>query len=389
MCAAPENPWASLSGVATALGSAPMRTGNRVELLTSGEETFQRIFDAVARARHHVHIEKYTFRSDKLGGRLLDLLTARAREGIQVRLIVDAVGSFGIWRLIRRLKAAGGAGVVFLPILPIPKYLTPNLRNHRKIVVIDGSTGFMGGINVGEEYLGRRRAHWEWLDAHLVIEGPSVLDLQRVFVEDWDFSTGAFLDDQAYFPPTGPAGGTCLQVVPSGPDQETTASRQIYLCAINQSRGSLLLASPYIVPDPSLRDALVNAALRGVAVDLLTQKSPPDHWLPYWSARYYWEELLESGVRIHQYTPGMMHAKVVAADGAWASVGSANLDSRSLRLNFEVNGVSTDPAFVARVEAAFHAEIARSREIRLDEFRRRGRLERAGESFAHLFAPLL
>jgi cardiolipin synthase len=384
-----KDPWKGLYRLGERLGSGPVREGNEVALLRSGEETFAHIFEAIEQAEHHVHIQKYIFRQDHLGTRLMKLLARRASEGVEVRLIVDAIGSIGAWRHLDALKKSGGKGAVFLPLLPIPINISPNLRNHRKIVICDGRIGFMGGMNVGEEYLGRRKRNIEWCDAHLMLRGPAVLDLQRVFAEDWDYATEELLAGDKYFPHLEPRGDTALQIVPSGPDQDVNAARQIYMAAINQSRKRILLASPYVVPDQSLRDAIINAALRGIEVILLTQKSPPDHWLPYWSSRYYWQDLLESGVRIYQFQPGMMHAKVMVVDGIWASVGSVNFDMRSLRLNFEVSGITADKDFVSQVEEAFETHLSRSWETEIDAFQARSRVHRVCEAFAHLFAPLL
>jgi len=384
-----RDPWAGIHRVGEMLGASPVRYGNRIEMLTSGEETFNAIFSAIEAATHHVHVQKYIFRRDRLGLALMNLLIEKARQGVEVRLIVDAVGSFGIWRLLRALKNEGGQGAIFLPLLPFPKRMMPNLRNHRKIVVCDGKTGFMGGINVGEEYLGKSRTDLTWLDAHLVIQGPAVLDLQRVFIEDWDLATSQLLSDAVYFPAHPDSGEHSLQILPSGPDQEVNAARQVFLAAINQSHEELLLASPYVVPDISLRDALINAGLRGVRVVLLTQRTPPDHWLPYWSSRYHWKSLLEAGVTIHSYQPGMMHAKILVADQAWASVGSANFDTRSLQLNFEVSGITRDPDLVKKIRESFLLNLRQSPAIDMTKFTSRPWKSRACEGFAHLFSPLL
>ncbi|MEM7233344.1 MAG: phospholipase D-like domain-containing protein, partial [Planctomycetota bacterium] len=283
----------------------------------------------------------------------------------------------------------GGESAVFMPLLPLRKRFAPNLRNHRKLVVCDGSVGFFGGLNIGEEYLGRRSKRPHWCDAHMKVEGPAVSDLQRVFIEDWDFATERLLSEREYAPNVEPAGDAALQVVSGGPDRETNPIYQIYFTAMSLARKRLLIVSPYVVPTQGIRDAILSAALRGVEVTILTQAPPPDHWVPYWAAAYLWEDFLEAGVRIFRYRSGMMHAKVILVDGAWASVGSANLDYRSLTTNFELIGVVDGEAEVAKIEERFRQELEESDELNLEEFCERSRWQRAAEVGAHLLGPLL
>ncbi|MBL8896349.1 MAG: cardiolipin synthase [Planctomycetes bacterium] len=381
--------WRSLPVLAEHLGAAPMREGNAIAFFDDGREVFRRIFQDIANAKHHVHLEKYIFRSDHLGMALIDLLIERCRAGVEVRVLIDALGALGTSKQLRRLREAGGRTARFLPLFAGLNRFAPNLRNHRKIVICDGAIGFVGGLNVGDEYLGRRFRDRAWYDAHLRIEGPAVADLQRVFVEDWDFAQGEMLSAPAFFPQRGDHGHERLQIVPSGPDLELSANRSLYFTAASLAREQLRIASPYVVPDAGIRDALVHAAMRGVRVSLLTQGWPPDKRLPYRCARFYFEDLLAAGVRIYEYLPGMMHAKMLVADQAWASVGTSNLDSRSFRLNFEVDATSDTPSFVARVAARFDAALRDAREVDARSFAARPLRHRLGERIAHLFAPLL
>lgn len=393
-----RSPWDSredlhqgLPRIVMKLGGSPVRHGNTVEMLESGSRAFHRIFEAIREAKHHVHIQTFIFRHDGLGEQFVDLLIRKVQEGVEVRLLVDAFGSVGAWRLLRKLNKAGGNSAVFLPLFPVGNRFAPNLRNHRKIVVCDGKVGFFGGLNIGEEYLGRRKRFPHWCDAHLKISGPSVWDLQRVFVEDWDFATGELVLGEDYFPNMPEENGSAAQIVPAGPDQdkEMNAIHHLYFSAITLAKRRLWIATPYFVPDQAIRTALMSAALRGVEVILLTQGEPPDHWLPYWAAAYFAEEMLGTGARAFLYRKGMMHAKVMIVDEDWCCVGSANMDNRSLTLNFELVGLFDGREEIEKVSDWFRAELENSRELTLETFRRRPWHRRVAEVAAHLLAPLL
>jgi len=383
--------WAPLLSLSESLGEPPARAGNEITLLEQGQGAFERIFAAVRAARHHVHIEMYIFRDDHLGRGLLELLIEKVHEGVQVRLCVDYVGTLARFRLLRRLRKAGGEGAVFLPLSlwPLGKRYTPNLRNHRKLVVCDGEVAFFGGLNIGEEYLGRKKQARDWCDLHFEVRGPAVGDLQRVFVEDWDFATGQFLDLPAYFPAPTQRGSGALQVLTGGPDREVNPIRQAFFHAFTRARKRLWLASPYVVPDPALRDALKLAARAGTEVLLITQSWPPDNFLAELAGSYYFDELLAAKVRIFRYDPGMMHAKLVLADDSLAIIGSPNLDNRSLRLNFELAGLLTTAAELAHIEARFVAMLAQSTELTSRAYGERSSVRRVGEGLARLLAPLL
>ncbi|MDJ0523161.1 MAG: cardiolipin synthase [Planctomycetota bacterium] len=381
--------WLPLRASLERLEEAPPVDGNAVTLLEQGKAAFVRMFDAVRAAQHHVHIEMYIFRNDRLGRRLLDLLVEKAQAGVEVRLCVDYIGTLARWRLLRKLRKAGGEGAVFLPVWPFGKRFVPNLRNHRKLLVCDGEVAFFGGLNVGEEYLGHRKPGRDWCDLQVEVRGPAVADAQRVFVEDWDFAAGKLLEGPAYFPPSSDAGASCVQMVTGGPDREVNAIREVFLHAFVRARSRLRIASPYVVPDLALRDALATAARSGVEVDLITQSWPPDNFLAELAGSYYFDELLAAGVRIHRYAPGMMHGKLVIADDGLAVLGSANLDNRSLQLNFEVAGLFTSAGDVGAMTERFDSLLSRSEELTPARYEERGRMRRVGEGMARLLAPLL
>ena len=270
-----------------------------------------------------------------------------------------------------------------------------NLRNHRKILVVDGQIGFVGGLNIGDEYIGRVPRFGFWRDTHMRIEGPAVGDLQRVFAEDWDFAARQpftppdnATQEKLYYKPTSADGPYPLQIIESGPDRDIKGIREIYFAAILKARKRVWIASPYFVPDNGLRDALQLAGCLGLDVRFLGQNHP-DKWLAQFAARYYWSQVLPEGIDVYQYTKGMLHSKVVLVDDTWASVGTANFDNRSLHLNFEVNCLIYSRTAVAELEAAFERDLQDA--IRLDRhvYARRPFAGRLLENACRLFSPVL
>jgi cardiolipin synthase len=291
--------------------------------------------------------------------------------------------------LVQELEAAGGKTAAFLPLLNPFYRFRVNLRNHRKILVADGRVGFTGGLNIGDEYLGRVAAFGYWRDTFARIEGPAVESLQRVFLEDWHFATNDAVRGPSYYPEPDRGTGTSLvQIVHSGPDAEYKAIRETYFAGILAGRKRVWIASPYCVPDAGLRDALVLAGRAGVDVRFLGLFRP-DKWLPFLAARYYWGDLIAAGVKVYQYGRGMMHSKYVLVDGEWASVGTANMDNRSLLLNYEVNALVYDPAVVAEMEAAFLRDLEWAVRIDPEVFAKRPRAARLAENAARLLSPVL
>jgi cardiolipin synthase len=326
---------------------------------------------------------------DGTGQRVVDLLTEKARQGVQVRLLYDAVARFRLRRrMLRPLREAGARIDTFLPVTLAPFQFRVNLRNHRKITVIDGKAGFTGGMNIGDEYLGKNAYFGYWRDTFLKLEGPAVAGLQRIFAQDWDFASGEALNGDAYFPDPVPAGEHTVQVIESGPDQEVNSIRQVYIAAILAAGERVWIASPYFVPDVGLLDALRLARYRGVDVRLLTLLKP-DHYLPFYASHYYFEDMLKVGAKVYQYAKGMMHSKMLLIDGQWGMVGSANLDNRSLHLNFEAACLLHSPELVAELENAYRHDLRDA--VRLDEqkFAERRFLARLAENACRLLSPTL
>lgn len=363
--------------------------GNHAEVLTSDEAAFARVEECLGAARQRIWAEYYLIRRDETGHRFLDLLAAKARQGVEVRLIYDAIGSFGLNRpLLRELRAAGGRCVEFLPVNPLRKRWSVHLRNHRKLIVIDGEVAFTGGMNVGDEYSGRarRRGTLHFRDTHLRLAGPCVADLEEVFAADWVFACGEQLElaEQA----AQAAGAARVAIIPSGPDQPRNASHYSYFAGITAARRSIWLTSPYFIPDEATLTALISSALEGVDVRILVP-AVSDVLLVGPAGRSFYPQLLAAGARIFEYLPSMLHAKTMVADDHLALVGSANLDMRSFALNFEVGALIDNHEAAATLRRCFLEQTAKSREITLDDVRAWPVRRRLGHGAARLFSPLL
>lgn len=372
------------------LGEGPRRAGNAVRIFSEGSEAYRAAAAAIEAAEHHVHVETYIFRKDDVGERLLHLLERKATEGVEVRLIVDAVGTLAGRRILRRLRRAGGEGFSFLPPGLFGKKVSFNSRNHRKIIVCDGRVAFLGGLNVGDEYLGSAGPSGAgWYDMHMRLEGPSVRDVQRIFVEDWHYGTDALLEGEGYFPDQQAAEGTAVQVIGGGPDTDANPIRKAILSAIMAARERLWIATPYLVPDRPLMDALRIAAYSDVDVRIVTPAPPSDNRFAAAAGLWHAEELLEAGVRIYHYRHGMMHAKCLLADDAFAMLGSANLDNRSLHLNFEVMALLDGRPDLEALERELEALLEESDPLELSALLRMGWGERLFIAGSHLLSPLL
>lgn len=364
----------------------PVTGGNAVQLYHEGADAFEAMLAAIEKAQEHVHAQFFIVHSDELGRRFIDALCRCARRKVEVRLLVDSVGSYNLpSRLLRCLKNDGGRVGSFFPLF---NPLRVNLRNHRKILVVDGHTGFAGGMNVGDEYIGKHPNFGYWRDTHFRLEGPAVAGLQHTFLEDWYFTTGEAVKGGMYFPAHVAAGSVLAQVVESGPDTDFKAIRETYVAAILRARKRVWIASPYFVPDAGLRDALLLAAHSGVDVRFLGLYRP-DKWVPFLAGRYYWSDMLAAGVKVYQYARGMMHSKFVLVDGEWASVGSANTDNRSLFLNFELNCQFFDAGVVRELEEAYLRDLEWSVRIDPEVYATRPLVGRLAENACRLFSPVL
>lgn len=368
--------------------NSPFYVNSKLDVLTNGAETYAAMFDKIRDAQDHIHLEMFIIRNDTVGNQLKDLLIEKARQGLKVRVLYDSVGSWGLGS--RYCKALEEAGVEIHPFFPVlfPVFRRElNYRNHRKILVVDGTIGFVGGLNIGDEYLGANEKLGFWRDTHLMLAGDSVYSLQSIFARDWEFTCGKALLGERYFPPVARTGSSVVQIAASGPDSDWQAILQAYFTMIATAEKRIWIATPYLVPEDSLLMGLKTAALSGVDVRIIIP-SKADHFLVYWASRDNIEALLEAGVRIFTYEKGFIHCKILLVDGVGASVGTANLDVRSLEINFEANAFIYDKAFVSRMERDFEADLMDSREIRLEDHKKRGLGQRFLESLGRVVSPL-
>lgn len=384
-----EPVWDDFSKLAVRFGAFPRTSGNALVHYDEGTDAFAAMLEAIAGARHHIHLETFIFQPDAMGKKFLAELSRKAKEGVEVRLLYDAMGTRRLGQaLLEELLAAGGRDSVFLPISPLRRRFQINMRNHRKILVVDGEIGFVGGLNVGDEYCSKDPRFGFWRDTHLRLAGPAVSSLQQVFIEDWDFASGENLSRQVYFPPQRRAGRSDLQIIASGPDLDVKSIREVYFAAILQARERIWIATPYFIPDNGLLDALCLAGRRGLDVRLLGLYYP-DKWVPYFAGRYYWDDVLRAGIRVYQYTKGMMHSKVLLVDDGWASVGSANLDNRSLHLNFEANCLIYHRSVIGQLEDSFLEDFDESVLLDRHIFPTRPFASRLVDNTARLMSPVL
>lgn len=375
----------------TASTHFPISTADQVELLVGGGATFDSIMQAVGAAQHHVHLEYYIFEPDQTGLALLELLKDKARVGIKVRLLVDALGSKKLGRKhYQPLEAAGVEFALFHPT-KLGRRVRPviNFRTHRKIVVIDGNVGYTGGVNITDEE--DKRIHPDaYHDVHVRLEGPVVNWLQTVFLEDWayalDYNRATEPSDFDRLLPDQPEGAQAVQVMASGPDSSMEAIHRVHVSAIHAAAKRVWLTTPYFVPTEASMLALTNAALRGVDVCILVPEKS-DSRLVTAAARSYFDELISCGVKVFEYQASMLHSKTMLVDDFIGIIGTANFDNRSFRLNYEVCVVAYGEAFNAKLAEQFHEDLAFTR--RVGYARPQSFAQRLFDSAARLCSPLL
>ena len=370
-------------------GLSPITVHNQAEILLNGGEKFKVLFEALERANHHIHLSYYIFKDDEIGEDIMKIMSRKAADGVEVRVLLDGMGSMSVsGGFIRSMRQAGIQAEWFFP-LQFP-YLTSklNLRYHRKIVVVDGLTGFLGGLNIGDEYLSRDAKLGFWRDTHLKLEGEAVQSLQSIFLNDWYFVTNQEVQGNRYFPQTNISQVLPIQIIGSGPDSDCASSLQGIFTAITMAKHCVYLETPYFIPDKSLIMALKTAALSGLDVKIVVQ-GIPDHKLTYYAMNSYFEEMLRAGVKMFKYMKGIIHAKILLIDDQIASVGSVNLDIRSFHLDFEISAFMYDRSLAERLKLDFEQDLKDSSELILEAFRTRPVVERFKESSARLLSPLL
>lgn len=369
------------------LADVPFLTGNSVDLLIDGEATFASILEGIDAARDYILFQFFIVHDDQIGRKVKQHLVAKATQGVRIHFLYDEVGCHRLPAAYKdELRAAG------IQVYPFNTRKGPrnrfqiNFRNHRKIVVVDGRSAWLGGHNVGDEYLGKSARFGHWRDTHVRIEGPAALAAQLSFLEDWHWATDA-IPELAWTPVPAPAADVPVLVVPSSPADELETAALMFVHAINSARARIWIASPYFVPDEAVARALQLAGLRGVDVRILIPDKP-DHLLVYLAAFSYFDETGRTGVRFYRYTQGFLHEKAMLIDRSSATVGTANFDNRSFRLNFEITAVIADPEFAGRVERMFEEDFAHSRPVAPDEYTGKPFWFKLAVRLARLTAPV-
>lgn len=369
--------------------NALLTTGNQLKILNGGKATFDAIFKAIKSAQHHIHLEYYIYDDDKIGNQLKKLLIEKSREGVEVRIILDDVGTWGLKE--RFLDEFKENGIEVYPFMEVrfPRLTSKvNFRNHRKILIVDGLIGFTGGINIADRYIEGNPKIGPWRDTHLQIKGDAVACLQVIFAADWFFVINENLTGEDYFPPLTDAPGIPVQISASGPDSDWESIEQAFFAAISNAREHVYITTPYLMPPHPLVSALKTAALSNVDVRIIIPEKS-DARIPKWCSFSYVEELLEAGIKIYFYQGGFIHSKLLIVDGVLSSVGTTNLDFRSLETNFEVNAFIYEEKFTTQLLRNFRTDLKNSREIKLAEWTLRPWRNKFRESLAHIVSPML
>lgn len=379
---------ASLQELADSLTAIPFTRGNATELLLNGKETFKAMLAAIRTAADYILIQTYTLDDDEIGNEFCKALIQKAIQGVRVYLLYDGIGTRGLARsYLRSLRQAGVKVISFKSTKGRGNRWQINFRNHRKILIIDGAIGFVGGLNIADEYLGYKPPLSPWRDTHVRVQGTAVKCLQGSFLGDWFWATRTLPKVQWDVDPK-PEFDQIALVFPTGPADQVPACTLFFVNAINQAKHRLWIASPYFVPDDSIATALKLAAIRGVDVRILLPNRP-DHYMVYFCAFSYYTEMQTAGVKLYRYQPGFMHQKVILIDDAIAGVGTVNLDNRSFQLNFEVTLFVINQAFVEAVEAMLQDDLQLCHLVKPSDYKRQPLWLKFVARIARLFAPIL
>nr|WP_130616380.1 cardiolipin synthase [Cohnella abietis] len=370
-------------------GELPISLKNRCEIYNNGYDTYEAMIKAIRRAKDHIHLASYIVRDDETGRMFQKELIEKAQQGVQVRFLFDGIGSIKLSEsYIQTLRDGGVECACFFPLRPSFLKKRMNYRNHRKIIVVDGEIGFIGGINVGDEYIGKHPRLGYWRDTHIRLEGDSVYWLQEVFLKDWEMATREKPNHAAFFPNHSCENEEAVQIVPAGPNRSGDAIHDSIFAMVSSARERIWITTPYFIPSASIAMALHDAALSGLDVRIIIPYVP-DSWLVHYATLSYVEEMMRSGVRVWQYKKGFIHAKTLVADKLVAVVGSANMDLRSFYSNFEINAHLFDLEAIEHMERDFLLDLDNSTEINLQRFLKRPRKQKLKEAMSRILSPLL
>ncbi len=384
-----SGPFGALTKVVDRVAGRPLLPGNRIEPLIDGDEAYPAMLEAIANAKESISLSTYIFDRDEAGLAFARALGAASRRGVEVRVLIDATGTRYSWpSILRILRREAIRHARFHPAFPLWRLVSINLRNHRKILVVDGRIGFTGGMNLRiGHWLARRPAH-PVQDVHFSAEGPIVAQMQEVFAEDWLFTTGESLHGEKWFPSQEKRGVVAARALADGPDENFEVLRWTILGALAAARHSVRIVTPYFVPDYAIFSALNIAAMRGVKIEIILPSRPN---LPFvhWASRAHWWQVLERGCRIWLTPPPFDHSKIMIVDDAWVMIGSANWDQRSLRLNFEFNVECYDAGLATRLNALIDAKLKPARLVTLEEVDGRSLPAKLRDGLARLLTPFI
>ncbi|MBU1086920.1 MAG: cardiolipin synthase [Candidatus Omnitrophica bacterium] len=367
-----------------------LTTNNSIQFFYAGKDKFDALLEDLNNAKQFIHMEYFIWRNDTLTERIKDILINKSRQGVEVRILFDIIGSFRLKK--EYIKQMRKNGIKIYPYDNPHSFITVhslNYRNHRKIAIIDGLIAYTGGMNMGQEYVDGGKRFTAWRDTHMRIVGDAVCLLQSIFVASWQNTTNEKLVGARYFPRAKEVKSFIpVQITTSGPDAEWSSIEQLYFGLITSAQESIDIQSPYFIPSESIYKALLSAALSGIKVKLIVT-GKPDNLLPYWAAFSFFGALLKAGVKIYHYQTGFMHAKAIIVDNEICSVGTANMDIRSFQLNYEVNMLIYDRTLAHDLSTHFDFDVTGCRELTFEEYYSIKPLKKFRNSLARLFAPLM
>lgn len=382
-----KHEW-KLSQLLSKNSSAYLTVWNDVKILQNGKEKFPALMEDLKKAKKFIHMEYYIWRSDELTEKVKEILINKAKEGVEIRILFDSIGSLFIsQKYLRELRNAGVEILACGSMRSGFRLHTINNRNHLKIVIIDNKIGYTGGMNMAKEYLDGGKTDF-WRDTQIKITGHGVSLLQAIFVTNWFYTTKKELFDEKYFEIAKETTETPMQITTSGPDWKWASVNQMYFALATSATKKLYLQTPYFIPDQSIQKALETAALSGLDVKIIMD-GLPNQKLPYWAAFTYFEDLLKAGVKIYHYKKGFMHAKTMIVDSTICSIGSANMDVRSFDLNYEMNVMLYDKKLTRKLESDFEEDLKHCKLFTLKDYETLGIIAKLRNSIARLFAPLL
>ncbi|APY09367.1 cardiolipin synthase [Winogradskyella sp. J14-2] len=365
-----------------------LTVNNDIKLIKNGDKKMQLLLEDIKDAKHHIHIEYFIIKDDTIGTKFLDLLCSKANEGVIIKIVIDDVGSAISSKMKRKLKDSGVELYKFMPVLFSKFTGKMNYRDHRKIAIIDGKIGYIGGINISDNYINSNNTRY-WRDTHIRIVGEAVKQLQIVFLTTLDFvSDGELKISKDYFPAHKCKENVALQIAASGPDTDWSNIMESIFVAVTNAEKYIHITTPYFIPNDEIVTALQVAARSNIEVKLIVPKKS-DSWIAEYATNSYLEKLLEAGVKVYQYTKGFVHAKTIVIDDVFSTVGTANMDYRSFNINFEVNALIYNKPLAQQLNTIFSADLENATEIDLNVWQKRSKRTKLIEALARLAAPLL